>query len=271
MQPHPPAEAKTKLSNCGEAACKFLPWDSQFFGCRIASVEGHRLTGGALFDIEQWCKASQIDCLYFLTDFEDQETIRLAEENLFRLVDIRLTLTATLPDLPGVPSSAKRVRLGNEHDIPALRSIARSSHTSTRFYFDASFPRARCDALYETWIEKSCRGYADVVFVPELNGRPVGYLSCHLRPDGTGNIGLVGLAFEARGMEIGAELVQAAQNWFLERRVRQVTVVTQGRNLAAQRLYQRCGFCTHALELWYHRWFTHSQRRQSDSLQDPLQ
>jgi len=32
-------------------------------------------------------------------------------------------------------------------------------------------------------------------------------------------------------------------------------VVTQGRNLAAQRLYQRNGFVTASLQLWYHRWF----------------
>ena len=28
-----------------------------------------------------------------------------------------------------------------------------------------------------------------------------------------------------------------------------------GRNLAAQRLYQRSGFVTASLQLWYHRWF----------------
>jgi hypothetical protein len=37
-----------------------------------------------------------------------------------------------------------------------------------------------------------------------------------------------------------------------------VAVVTQGRNGAAQRLYQRCGFVTHALDLWYHKWYSTS-------------
>jgi ribosomal protein S18 acetylase RimI-like enzyme len=33
-----------------------------------------------------------------------------------------------------------------------------------------------------------------------------------------------------------------------------VSVVTQGRNVAAQRLYQRAGFVTASTQLWYHRW-----------------
>jgi hypothetical protein len=31
--------------------------------------------------------------------------------------------------------------------------------------------------------------------------------------------------------------------------------VTQGRNLAAQRLYQRTGFLIRDLQLWYHKWY----------------
>jgi hypothetical protein len=34
-----------------------------------------------------------------------------------------------------------------------------------------------------------------------------------------------------------------------------VKTVTQGRNIPAQRTYQRCGFQTAAVQLWYHRWF----------------
>lgn len=256
MQSWPRAAGKTDGEACAEARCAFLDWDSEFFGCRIASVRGQRLSKRQAFEIDEWCRASRIDCLYFLADLEDPETIRLAEEYLFRLVDIRVTLTSNLVDVSEIRSGAGRIRPGRQEDISALRKIARSNHTSSRFYFDGKFPTERCQSLYETWIEKSCSGYADAVFVPELNGEPVGYISCHLKPDGTGSIGLAGLASEARGKEVGTELVQAAQRWFVEKNVKQVSVVTQGRNVAAQRLYQRCGFSTQSLQLWYHRWFT---------------
>jgi ribosomal protein S18 acetylase RimI-like enzyme len=36
--------------------------------------------------------------------------------------------------------------------------------------------------------------------------------------------------------------------------MRVATVVTQGRNIASQRLYQKHGFVTQSIQLWYHRW-----------------
>jgi len=109
--------------------------------------------------------------------------------------------------------------------------------------------------LYETWIEKSCKGYADAVLVAELQGWPVGYISCHLLDQAEGQIGLFGVSADFQGKGLGQKLVNESLRWFAEQGMRQVTVVTQGRNCRAQRLYQRCGFLTRSVQLWYHRWF----------------
>ncbi len=37
--------------------------------------------------------------------------------------------------------------------------------------------------------------------------------------------------------------------------VKIVSVVTQGRNIAPQKLYQKCGFISYSTMIWYHRWF----------------
>jgi ribosomal protein S18 acetylase RimI-like enzyme len=63
----------------------------------------------------------------------------------------------------------------------------------------------------------------------------------------------VGARFQGRGL--GSELVHAALHWFARQGVSHVSVVTQGRNSAAQALYQRCGFRTAATQWFYHRWF----------------
>ena len=155
MQPQSPTAPKTEFPKSPEASCQFLEWDSQFFGCRIGSVRGRQLSVPALSEIERWCEIHRIDCLYLLADFEDPGTIRLAEKNFFRLVDVRLTLSLAFSSLPQMSFTANAIRMSHSQDVPALRAIARSSHASSRFYFDPNFPRDRCDALYETWIEKS--------------------------------------------------------------------------------------------------------------------
>jgi dTDP-4-amino-4,6-dideoxy-D-galactose acyltransferase len=108
--------------------------------------------------------------------------------------------------------------------------------------------------LYGAWIEKSCRGYAQAVLVAERDAKPAGYVTCHWQGT-TGQIGLIAVAEWARGVGIGGNLVDAAVHTFEKAGASHTTVVTQGRNLASQRLYQKRGFITKSVELWYHLWF----------------
>jgi GNAT superfamily N-acetyltransferase len=93
------------------------------------------------------------------------------------------------------------------------------------------------------------------VLVAEADGEPAAYLTCHLNDQGS-QIGLVGVAENHRGKGLATKLVQAFLSWSREQGAQRAIVVTQGRNLQAQRLYQRNGFVTSLLHLWYHRWFT---------------
>jgi len=214
-------------------------------------------------DIESWCRTERIDCLYWLVPAAEWSAVGLAEEHGFCLVDVRVTLAwqskdEALASLVTVGSGCS-VRLATTDDVTRLRKIARVNHRATRFYNDPGFSMERCDALYDTWIRKSCEeGYADAVFVGEVGGTTIGYLTCHLDPDRYGRIGLVGLASEARGRGFGRRLVRAAQEWFVAHDRSVVTVASQARNRDAQRFYQRCGFLTHDTALWFHRWFSYS-------------
>ncbi len=242
--------------------CRLLEWDSQFFGVRIARLEQSRLADAQWPAIAEWCKQNHVDCLYFLADAGDPVSARAAERAGFNLTDIRITFAHEAASQRGdalpVPGGVT-FRAFKEDDLAALQSIARASYRDTRFYADGHFSEARCDALYETWIEKSCHGRDDLVIVAEVDTRPAGFITCSVR-DGAGMIGLVGVSVEARGRGLGQLLVQASQQWFHSRGAGQALVVTQGRNIAAQRLYQRCGFLTHSVQIWYHRWFTHEHK-----------
>ena len=237
-----------------ETICTYLDWDSSFFGRRIARVNGHRLDEGQLDEVLTWCKAHRIDCLYFLADANDAQTSPLVERNGFEHTDVRLTFQRTLSENVPVPSLRDNIRLGHSGDLGELKAIARSGHRDTRFYFDDNFERAKCDLLYEVWIEKSFSGFAHAVLVADVNARAVGYLTCALQ-GAESQIGLVGIADKYQGIGLGQQLVQGFLAWSIDHGARRATVVTQGRNVRAQRLYQRNGFVTESCQLWYHRWF----------------
>lgn len=243
-----------------DSLVRLLTWDSDFFGMRIASIEGNRLDRKEEIAINGWCSKNHIDCLYFLADPADTATIRVAEESGFHLVDIRVTLDLKISALPAVwRPEAPTVRLAEAADIPALRPIAAVNHRDSRFYHDNNFPRERCDELYATWIEKSCTGFAEAVLVTAPENTAVGYLSCHLKDTGIGQIGLVGVSSAFHGVGLGRQLLDESLRWFAAAGVNQVEVVTQGRNIVAQRLYQKRGFMTKSVQLWYHKWFSSGQ------------
>jgi dTDP-4-amino-4,6-dideoxy-D-galactose acyltransferase len=240
------------------APCTFLSWDSEFFGRRIARVTASRLTPQLLANIDSWRTLHRIDCLYFLADAGHPLTSRLAENAGFRSVDIRLTLACSLPEsrVDRRENASASLRLSTSTDLEELEAIARRSHHDSRFYADPNFDPALSDALYARWIEKASADRSGAVFIPEVSGVASGYISCHLTDDMIGHIGLLAVAERAQGAGAGRDLISAALEWFRERGARQATVVTQGRNVRAQRLYQRAGFVTASVELWYHRWFS---------------
>jgi dTDP-4-amino-4,6-dideoxy-D-galactose acyltransferase len=243
--------------------CQYLPWDSEFFGIRIARLNCSRLTSAAAAAAEARCIAEKINCLYFLAVSDDPSTVSVAEDHGYRFMDVRVTLSAELTSAlpPVAPSGPASVRLCRQDDIPALRALAGVSHRESRFYADPRFADAACDRLYETWIEKSCCGYADAVFVADLGGGAAGYATAHKGKPGEGSLGLIAVNPEAQGMGLGRKLTAAVLDWGREHGLSLIHVVTQGRNCRAQRMYGRCGFLPDTLQLWYHRWFADTKKR----------
>lgn len=270
-----------------EAPADLLAWDSEHFGRRIGRVRGGRLTREILALVERWVAREAVECVYFLADASDPDTAPLAEEAGFRLVDVRVTLERRLRGAgggaPGAwasggqtaasggqtaaragatsaqPAVAVSVRQATAADVPELRRLAATSHRESRFYYDPHFDRSRCDALYSAWIEKSCGDPDGVVLVAAApareRGAPCGYITVTLGTGGEGRIGLFAVAGAAQGQGVGGRLIAAALDWLEGRGAGAVSVVTQGRNIRAQRIYQQFGMRTRSLELWYHRWW----------------
>jgi dTDP-4-amino-4,6-dideoxy-D-galactose acyltransferase len=237
-----------------EAPADLLPWDTEHFGHRIARARADRLRPEAAPALLAWCRDHAVACLYLLANTEDPETCRVAMDHGFRLVDVRLTLAREGP-VPPPPPPPRPVRPAVAGDLPALEAVAASVHTDTRFFADPRLaPRA--PALYRIWIAKSVQGEADAVWTVDHEGGAAAYVTCRVEGSGRGSIGLVGVHPALQGQGVGPALLRHALAWFAGRGIGHVEVVTQGRNLPAQRLYQRCGFEPASIRLWYHCWLT---------------
>jgi ribosomal protein S18 acetylase RimI-like enzyme len=98
-----------------------------------------------------------------------------------------------------------------------------------------------------------------MAFIAEYQGRPAGYLTCHVAGPGQGQIDLIGVDPALRGRGLGWLLLDHSVLWLLAHGGEHVTVVTQGTNIQAQQMYQKVGFLLAQTQVWFHRWFQPEQ------------
>jgi len=238
-----------------------LDWDSDFFHQNIAYLYPRRLRDSIVKFAFRKCEKENIDCLYYLCNCHDSESVRIAEKYGFHFVDIRLTYRLNLErdsHISGLMQiDGLEIRSSCEGDAPALSTIAQDSYVNSRYYFDDNFSAELCKKFYRDWIVKSMKGkFDDIVFVAVIENDIVGFISCRQMTSNMGKIGLVGISQRFQGRHIGQHLMQKALEWFKEKNIPFVEVVTQGRNINSQKMYQSCGFRSKETALWYHKWFT---------------
>lgn len=226
-----------------------LEWDTSFFGFPIAKCEPSSVS-----EFEEGLIAARQDairCMYVLIDADQHALIhRLMSEQAASSVDLRLTLVKSLGH---VPADAP-VEIATSDDLTWLEPLARDAHIDARFFADPRFDAERVRELYATWIRRSVGGWAQRVFTVRCGDEALGYVTAHLE-EGVGRIGLVAMSASARGLGFGTRLMRQALDWFDAQGVDRVEVVTQGRNVGAQRLYQHHGLRTTRAQLWYHVWW----------------
>lgn len=246
--------------NLLDVACLFqrLHWDSDFFGVNIGYISCRRLTKNIEANITKFVRKEKLNLLEYLCDCHDKESVLECEKNGYSFVDIRLTFERTISDnIQTPPNTEYGVRKGRESDIPHLKEIATDIYIQSRYYFDQSFDTDKVQLFYLNWVEKAVRGdFDDFAYVLTANDIPIGFCTIKLGRHGTAAISLFGLDKNYGGKGLGKYLLMTSLSKLkLEYDINYIEVVTQGRNYAAQRLYQKCGFVTKSTQLWYHKWF----------------
>jgi dTDP-4-amino-4,6-dideoxy-D-galactose acyltransferase len=234
-----------------------LPWDSVFFGVRIARLSGTILHECHLPAIENWCRANEVKCLYFLADSSSHETLQAVHKGGFKFADMRMDLELPLASFGSQQSRDPRVSAAKEEELDILEVMARSLHRNTRFFKDSNFPDERAMELYAEWLRRSFHSPRSAIFAARnSDGSPCGYIACESGESGeTGRIGLIGIEESSRGQGLGKALVGAALEWLSSNGSSRARVATQADNLAAVRLYIANGFSPVEVGAWFHRWY----------------
>jgi len=237
---------------------KTLPWDSKFFGFDIAFLSCMHLTDNIWKKVKQKAKENNVRLIEYLCNCHDSRSVRVAENANFHFTDIRLTLHLQVSKVerPMLSLNEEFVsRKATERDIPVLRSVAAEAYTDSRYFFDKNFSPTRVKEFYSDWVEKGVRGTFDDECIC-LVGRHGAVAFCTIKylAHSRAKIGLFGVDGAYVGQGLGKKLLGVVVTEMIAREIVTVEVVTQGRNFAAQRLYENVGFRIHETQLWYHKW-----------------
>jgi ribosomal protein S18 acetylase RimI-like enzyme len=124
----------------------------------------------------------------------------------------------------------------------------------SRFAVDQQFDRSASLNLYDRWLHNSLADPLVTVLVARAEGKPVGFVT--LKQDGAmAQFVLLGVAPQVRGRGVGGTLMRAGIARCQAMSAERAEVVTQGRNVAAVRLYERSGFTLARSSYYFHKWF----------------
>jgi len=253
---------------------RLLEWDTAFFGRKIGKIERCDLNAHDMQLAIDWANTQHIDCLYYCCAIDNDQAIHTAELYQFNLVDVKVEMTLELSKQEVSNGKDVLVRPYRTGELAQLEAIDDNLFENGRFYHDPEFSGEQASSLYREWIRKSCerhaemecRGFAsnadtnflnsgETVFVAEYEHRIAGFITFHKENASTARIGIIGVCSKTRRKGIGGALITAIIKHYQNDVIRKIKVVTQGRNIAAQNLFQSQGFYVDSMSLWYHKWF----------------
>lgn len=231
---------------------QLLIWDTEFFGIKTGRIIPASLRENQLVSMLTEMRQKGFQLVYWSSkhqyayDFQSYSGI-LVDKKVTYEINLRNINPASIP----VP---KTESYSSSLPFAQLEKLAVQSGVYSRFALDNKFPHEKFTALYKAWIRKSVSGeIADEVLVIRQNNQIAGMVTLSNK-NGVGDIGLIAVDKKFRGRKFGQQLVWDAQRWFIQHSCHTSRVVTQGDNLSACRLYEKCGYQKTKIEFYYHFW-----------------
>lgn len=233
-----------------------LEWDSSFFKINIAILNQNYLNSKIVRELNNFVLKENITLVQYLCDCNDFNSIILAQLNEFYFTDIRLTYEKDVKGLIDTDIPAPySFNIADKKHISVLKEISKFLYKDSRYYFDSNFSKTKIDEFYEGWLEKAVLGlFDDECHCIFFNNSPVGFCTIRYNSLENATIGLFGISEEHQKKGLAKNLLSHVNNILSDKGINKISVVTQGRNISAQRAYQKAGFYSKATQLWYHKW-----------------
>ena len=261
----------------GLAVCAALPWESKVLNVSACGLkhfvldprcEERATVANTLMDrADAWAHSLGLDCMMAKVYSDDSTCIHALERAGFLLMDTELNFIydTTKGPLPSIRKQGEgiEIRPAVESDIDELAVLAGRAFKDHfgRFHSDEALPRTMASRVYEEWIRSSWNGYADWMFVAEVDNRLAG-CSIWRKPSaleeslgrrvGHYSIGFVDPAFKSRGLF--ASLTYRGMETLCDR-AHVIEGPTHVDNLPVQRAYDRLGWQACGAIHAFHKWF----------------
>lgn len=164
-------------------------------------------------------------------------TLKRFEGQGFNVIDTAVTFSRVVRK----EAVSRFSRLSKPSDRKAVRDIAASSFSKTRFHLDPEIPREKANELKASWAENFFDGKrGSAMVVAEVNGNVAGFLQLLGTDTDTMTIDLIAVAENHRGKGLASDMIAFAESYFTT--PTKVVVGTQVSNSQSIRLYEKIGF-----------------------------
>ena len=222
-------------------------WDSEFFASSIATLT---LSNESPVLNEQDLHHYQL--IQAKISMNDYDHLLALQQLNFQLVEGEIDLLFS--NIIKQVKNSSTLQQAEQHNIPELKKCAANSFQLSRFR-EPWFCTEKSAELYSIWVEKAVLGQFDddCLVIKAENETIKGFITLRQLNAGAARIGLLAVNPDYQGQGIGQYLIQQAFVWCKQHQLNQLYVSTQSSNLAALRLYIKCGATISDSAYWLYR------------------
>jgi len=234
---------------------QILKFDTKLFGFKVAKILPTKISPVKLRAILNTLRSKKVRLVYWQADSSDKKSQTAAKKLHGFLSSKQVTYLINLKKVTISPTFIDEVKTYQaKKPSPEMKQLAIYIGTLSRFGTDPKIPKKLMKKMYHAWIKNSVNSSAaDQVFVIRNKNKVVGMCTLSTK-NKRGDIRLLAVAPGCRGKKFGTKLIQTAENYFIKKNYSKLQVVTQESNIAACKLYKKCGFHIESINNFYHFW-----------------